>query len=56
MNNQEEYNPRNNNQENSNLIGGLLTNPKEAIAKEIMNRAEENITKGIGEKFKCNFE
>jgi hypothetical protein len=34
----------------------FFTNPQEAIAKEIMNRAEEKLTKGWLDKFKCNFE
>ena len=34
----------------------FFTNPQEAIAKELMSRAEEKLTKGWLDRFKCNFE
>jgi hypothetical protein len=52
-----------NNQSNQNNQQGepdnnpnFFQNPQEAIAKELMNRAEEKLTKGWLDKFKCNFE
>lgn len=55
-------NNRNNNQNQNPEQGqgeqnpNFFTNPQEAIAKELMNRAEEKLTKGWLDKFKCNFE
>ena len=39
-----------------NFMNDFMNNPKEAIAKEIIGRAEENLSKSWSDKFKCNFE
>ena len=44
------------NNREGNFINDFMNNPKEAIAKEIIGRAEENLTKSWSDKFKCNFE
>ena len=37
----------------SNFVNDFINNPKEAIAKEIMNKAEENISKGWSSWCEC---
>ena len=50
-------NQSNPNEDNNNFVSDFINNPKEAIAKEIIGRAEENLSKGWAERFGCcNFE
>ena len=38
------------------FMNNLLNNPKEAIAKEVMERAQQKISQSWLDKCKCNFE
>jgi len=40
----------------SDFINNLLNNPKEAIAKEVMERAQHKLSQSWLDKCKCNFE
>jgi hypothetical protein len=39
-----------------NFMNNFLTNPREAIAKEVMERAGEQLKKSWMDRFKCNIE
>jgi hypothetical protein len=67
INDDDNYNSRNNAQnrntnedretgENTNFVNNLMNNPREAIANELIHRAEENLTKSWSDRFNCNFE
>jgi hypothetical protein len=49
INNEENYDSNENN-----FAYNFVNNPKEAIAKELMNQAEQK-SKGWFDRFKCNF-
>ena len=38
------------------FMNNLLNNPKEAIAKEVIERAQQKISQSWFDKCKCNFE
>jgi hypothetical protein len=54
---EEQGNMQNNNQkEENNFVSDFMNNPKEAIAKEMINKAGEQISRSWFDKCKCNFE
>lgn len=52
--NNENMQSNNTSNQNMNFVNHLFTNPQEAIAKQMMERAGEQITKSWMDRLKCN--